>query len=680
MPNRLASEKNPYLKQHKDNPVDWYPWGEEAFQKAKELNRPIFLSIGYATCHWCHVMAHESFEDESIAKLMNEAFINVKVDREERPDLDAIYMVVCQMLTGQGGWPLTIIMTPDKDPFFAGTYIPKEARFNRIGLRQLIPGIKGMWEKEPDKVKKAVERIKEGYQKSLSFEVGNFPGEEAVVYAAEKFAQRFDMEKGGFGDAPKFPSPHNLMFLLRQYHQTKENRFLEMVEKTLVEMRKGGIWDHVGFGLHRYSTDEKWLLPHFEKMLYDQALLMMAYSEAWQITKNDLFKQTVFEISEYLSRNLTDKLGSFYSAEDADSEGEEGKFYVWKSEELKSILSDTEFGFLAKYFNLKEEGNFEDEATKQLTENNILHLNKELNVENGSIYESIRIKLFDSREQRVKPLLDDKILCDWNALMTVAFAKAGRIFNDDSFIEKAEISFQNLVSDFWLDGELYHALRNDEKHITAFADDYAFLIWAALELFESTQNADYIEKAMRLQESFETNYWDVENGGFYFTSTKTEVPLGRQKQIFDGAIPSSNSVTMMNLIKLSRLTGDFKYEEKAQEIGAFFSHDLTRHGSSISYGLQSVQLSMAQANEIVIVEGEDSIEPFKILFNQYFRPFDTLIIKTKKMSSQLEDQSDFLKLMSSVDGKTSVYLCTNQSCNTPFTEISLLEDYLSKNL
>lgn len=677
MSNRLASEKNPYLKQHKDNPVDWYPWGEEAFQKAKELNRPIFLSIGYATCHWCHVMAHESFEDDSIAKLMNDAFINVKVDREERPDLDAIYMVVCQMLTGQGGWPLTIIMTPNKEPFFAGTYIPKEARFNRIGLRQLIPGIKGMWEKEPEKVKKAVERIKEGYQKSLSFEVGYFPGEEAVVYAAEQFVQRFDTEHGGFGGAPKFPSPHNLIFLLRQYHQTKENRFLEMVEKTLIEMRKGGIWDHVGFGFHRYSTDEKWHLPHFEKMLYDQALLMMAYTEAWQITKNDLFKQTVFEISKYISRNLTDKSGSFYSAEDADSEGEEGKFYVWKSEELKSILSDTEFGFLAKYFNLKEEGNFEDEATKQLTENNILHLNKELNVENDSIYESIRIKLFNSREQQVKPLLDDKILCDWNALMSVAFAKAGRIFNDDSFIEKAEISFQNLVSDFWLDGELYHALRNDEKHITAFADDYAFLIWAALELFESTQNADYIEKAMRLQESFETNYWDVENGGFYFTSTKTEVPLGRQKQIFDGAIPSSNSVAMMNLIKLSRLTGDFKYEEKAQEIGAFFSHDITRHGSSISYGLQSVQLSMAQANEIVIVEGEDSIEPFKTLFNRYFRPFDTLIIKTKKMSSQLEDQSDFLKLMRSADGITSVYVCTNQSCNTPFTETSLLEEFLN---
>ncbi|MEX2605116.1 MAG: thioredoxin domain-containing protein, partial [Gracilimonas sp.] len=364
MPNKLSKEKSPYLKQHADNPVDWYPWGKKAFQKAKEENKPVFLSIGYATCHWCHVMAHESFEDPEIAELMNEAFVNVKVDREERPDIDSTYMTVCQMLTGHGGWPLTIIMTPDKEPFFAGTYIPKEARFNRIGLRQLIPGVKGMWKNEPNRVEKATAKIREGFIKSQDFESGNFPGMEAVDFAAGQLSERFDAEHGGFGNAPKFPSPHNLMFLLRQWKLTGEDRFLEMVSETLVSMRLGGIWDHIGFGFHRYSTDREWLLPHFEKMLYDQALLMMAYSETWQATQNPLFKQTVYEIAEYVERDLLHPDGGFYSAEDADSEGEEGKFYIWELDELESVLTKNNASKFAEIFNITKEGNFEDEATK----------------------------------------------------------------------------------------------------------------------------------------------------------------------------------------------------------------------------------------------------------------------------------------------------------------------------
>ena len=322
--NRLQFEKSPYLLQHKNNPVDWYPWCDEAFEKAASENKPIFLSIGYATCHWCHVMEHESFEDEEIAKLLNDTFINIKVDREERPDIDSTYMTVCQMVTGHGGWPLTIIMTPDKKPFFAGTYIPKEPRFQRVGFKQLIPGIAGMWKYEPEKIKKATQSIQDGFDRSLEFESGMFPGLEAVDYAAEQLTQRFDNENGGFGTAPKFPSPHNLSFLLRQWFATKEDRFKDSVEKTLTKMRLGGIWDHVGFGFHRYSTDKKWLLPHFEKMLYDQALMMIAYTEGWQVTGKPLFKQTVFEIADYVSNKLSHKNGSFFSAEDADSDGEEG--------------------------------------------------------------------------------------------------------------------------------------------------------------------------------------------------------------------------------------------------------------------------------------------------------------------------------------------------------------------
>ncbi|MCG8373909.1 MAG: thioredoxin domain-containing protein, partial [Balneolales bacterium] len=370
MPNRLTHASSPYLLQHKDNPVDWHEWGDEAFKLAKEKNKPIFLSIGYATCHWCHVMAHESFEDESIAKLLNNAFINIKVDREERPDIDSTYMTVCQMVTGHGGWPLTIVMTPGKKPFFAGTYIPKEARFGRLGLRQLIPGIQGMWQHEPERIQKAVNQIASGFLKSQHFEPGVFPGTEAIDYAAEQLLDEFDGDWGGFGQSPKFPSPHNLMFLLRQYHHTKQERFLDAVVFTLLQMRLGGIWDHVGFGFHRYSTDRKWLLPHFEKMLYDQALLMMAYTEAWQVTQKPLFKQTVYEIAEYVFRDLTHPEGGFYSAEDADSEGEEGKFYVWEKAELDKTLKEKAH-FVHQLFGVKNEGNFEDEATKQFTEKNI---------------------------------------------------------------------------------------------------------------------------------------------------------------------------------------------------------------------------------------------------------------------------------------------------------------------
>lgn len=367
-------------------------------------------------------MEHESFEDKSIAELMNNAFINIKVDREERPDIDATYMTVCQLINGQGGWPLSVIMNAEKEPFFAGTYIPKEARFNRIGMRQLIPGITGMWQNEPERIQKAIDQIRKGFQQSQEYKSGQFPGTEAIDFAAEQLMHTYDSEMGGFGSAPKFPSPHNLMFLLRQYHFTKDHRFLDAVENTLVKMRLGGIWDHVGFGFHRYSTDADWLLPHFEKMLYDQALLMMAYTEAWQLTKNPLFEQTVKEIAEYVQRDLLHPDGGFYSAEDADSDGEEGKFYVWKADELRELLLK-DFDFIVEHFSINDEGNFEDEATRQKTGQNILHLSEVLN-EDVVKWDNIRLKLYDARANRIRPLLDDKILTDWNALMIAAFAKS----------------------------------------------------------------------------------------------------------------------------------------------------------------------------------------------------------------------------------------------------------------
>tara|TARA_R110000868_G_scaffold1211_2_gene9316 strand:- start:36981 stop:38999 length:2019 start_codon:yes stop_codon:yes gene_type:complete len=670
VPNSLANEKSPYLLQHKDNPVEWYPWGEEAFEKARRENKPVFLSIGYATCHWCHVMAHESFEDESIAELLNDAFINVKVDREERPDLDSTYMTVCQMLNGQGGWPLTIILTPDKEPFFAATYIPKEARFGRIGLRQLIPGVKGMWTHEPEKITKAVESIKEGFGRSQKFESGEFPGTEAIDYAAEQLAMRFDDEFGGFGSAPKFPSPHNLMFLLRHWKQTGEQRFLDGVTNTLTAMRLGGIWDHVGFGFHRYSTDRKWLLPHFEKMLYDQALLMMVYTEAWQITKNPLFKQTVFEIAEYVFRDLTSDEGAFFSAEDADSEGEEGKFYIWKTSKIESLLSIEEVEFFRTHFNLKVEGNFEDEATKELTGQNIPHLKKELNETDSAAWQNIRSKLFKNREQRIRPLLDDKVLTDWNSLMIVALAKAGAVFVEQEFIERAEKAFLFIEKKLLKTDQLLHRYKDGEAVIEAFADDYAFLIWAGIELYEATFETKYLQLALDLNSHFLDVFWDEENGGFYFSVNDSDQPLGRQKQIYDGAVPSSNSVAFLNLIRLSRFSGNTSLEEKANQLGKCFSADLIRSGSSSTMSMMALQFLFNDPKEIVIAEGENEASDFIRYFHSTFDPSKILLLNPLKRDNTLLKTSPFLEKQVAIDQKTTIFICRNYSCEKPVFDIN----------
>lgn len=676
MPNRLAQEKSPYLLQHQDNPVDWYPWGDEAFERARKENKPVFLSIGYATCHWCHVMAHESFEDESIAALLNDAFINVKVDREERPDIDATYMTVCQMLNGHGGWPLTIILTPDKEPFFAATYIPKEARYGRIGLRQLIPGVSGMWTHEPAKVQKAVDSIKGGFGRSQEFESGIFPGTEAVDFAAEQLMSSFDPDFGGFGTSPKFPSPHNLMFLLRQWEHTGDERFLDSVTETLIAMRLGGIWDHVGFGFHRYSTDREWLLPHFEKMLYDQALLMMVYTEAWQITKKPLFKQTVYEISEYVTRNLTSKQGSFFCAEDADSEGEEGKFYVWDISEADSILSKQEASFFKFSFNLKKEGNFEDESTKKLTGQNIPHLNTELEEEAADIWSILRAKLYEHREERIHPLLDDKILTDWNALMIAAFAKAGAAFGDETLVQKATTAYSFIQEHLFADKILHHRFKEGESSIPAFADDLAFLIWAGIELYEATFDAKYLTEALDLNEYFMQNFWDTDNGGFYLSINDKDQPLGRQKQIYDGAIPSANSVAMMNLIRLGRYTGNTELEDKANSIGCCFSSDLIRSGSSCTMSMMAVQFLNYDTKEIVISEGDNDPSEFISLLRSLFIPSRVLLFRPAEEDHSIFSISGYLEDQKPVHGKTSVYICRNYSCEKPVFEMSQLIESL----
>ncbi|MFX1405274.1 MAG: thioredoxin domain-containing protein, partial [Promethearchaeota archaeon] len=424
--NQLIHEKSPYLLQHAYNPVEWYPWGDKAFDKAKKEDKPIFLSIGYSTCHWCHVMKRESFENPRIAKLMNATFVNIKVDREERPDIDSLYMSVAQMMTGSGGWPLTIIMRPDKIPFFAATYIPPESRFGRIGMDELIPEIQRLWTHDRKRLDTISKNIQESLETSNLGSVGAELGEGVLEMAYDRLQERFDEEHGGFGFRPKFPSPHNLLFLLRYWKRTQNGDALRMVETTLQAMRRGGIFDHVGLGFHRYSTDPKWLLPHFEKMLYDQAMLTMAYAETYQVTRKDEYSQTVREILTYVLGDMTSPQGGFYSAEDADSEGEEGKFYVWSEQEVRDILTKKEADVFLKVYNFESQGNFVEEATGNRMGTNIPHLQEPLSEVAKSqmlteavltkLLEGVRRKLFAVREERIHPHKDDKILTDWNGL------------------------------------------------------------------------------------------------------------------------------------------------------------------------------------------------------------------------------------------------------------------------
>ncbi len=698
--NYLKEEKSPYLQQHVDNPVEWYPWGDEAFEKAKRENKPVFLSIGYATCHWCHVMAHESFEDEAVAEKMNREFINIKVDREERPDIDHTYMTICQMLTGRGGWPLTIIMTPEKEPFFGATYIPKNSRQQMLGMMDLIPQIGKVWNQEPERIKQSVEKIKEGFGKSLELGRSIQPFKYEIVTKAQlTLRNQFDEVHGGFGGSPKFPSPHNLLFLMRYYlteqnsgknetkHDSIENDInVQMVEKTCREMRLGGIWDHIGGGFHRYSTDEKWLLPHFEKMLYDQATLLLAYSEAWKLSGNELFKDTCYQLLDYINEQLTSDEGGLYSAEDADSEGVEGKFYVWTTDELKDILPPDQFTLFCDLFEIQQQGNFKDEATHQLTGKNIPHLKKTVtefalesdldpDTVNKVVQQSIK-SLKDVREKRVRPQLDDKILTDWNGLMMAALATAGSIFRDDRFTEKSKQVAAFLKSNcFTNDHKLLHRYKDGEAGINGMADDYAFTIWGLIELYQTTFDVDYLESAVILHQTYTENFWDDEHGGFYFTPEDGEELLGRQKEIYDGAIPSSNSVAALNAFRLARLTGEIKLEEQSEEILNTFSKSILDAPAGYTFSLITPLLMQSNPVEVVITCKEKNSAVNEIV--NYLQSIDRLRIsialKTEENSKILKKISPFSETFP-VEDRAAVYICRDFTCETP---VYSLEDVKS---
>ena len=672
--NRLAESSSPYLLQHKNNPVEWYPWGDEAFQKAAELDIPIFLSIGYSTCHWCHVMAHESFEDEEVAHLLNENFVSIKVDREELPEIDHVYMSVCQAMTGRGGWPLTIIMTPDKEPFFAGTYFPKNGRLGRPGMMELLPSIADAWKNRRAELVQSAEKINEYLVKSNAKELGTPLSKAILKETYSQFVNRYDKNHGGFGTQPKFPSPHNLVYLLRYHHMTNDKIALEMVEKTLQEMRLGGIFDHVGYGFHRYSTDKEWLVPHFEKMLYDQAMLIMAYTEAFQITGKPEYKETAEEILTYVQRDMTDAKGGFYSAEDADSEGEEGLFYVWTIQELQSIIGEEDTQFIQNMFNLTSEGNFKDEASGQSIGNNIFHLKTPIsNSRDLKKSSQIREKLFHVREKRIHPLKDDKILTDWNGLMIAAMAKAGVAFQDNMLIESAEKStkfiFNNLMDK---NGRLQKRYRKGKSGLDAHLDDYAFFVWGLLELYEATFKIEYLKNAIQLSDIMVSEFWNESSGGFYLGSDQTEKLIVRAMTGYDGAIPSGNSIAAMNLLKLTRITGEIKWAEMADKTFKVFSNEINRVPSGYTSMVTAFLFEYDHPKEIVVVgSGSDpATQDALIRMKTEYVPGKILLFKdTDKLFPDLSPLAKWTATQETIDDKVTFYVCQDFSCKIPTTDI-----------
>jgi uncharacterized protein YyaL (SSP411 family) len=683
-PNRLFKEKSPYLRQHAHNPVDWYPWGEEVFAKAAEEDKPIFLSVGYSTCHWCHVMEKESFEDDEVAGILNDSFLSVKVDREERPDIDSIYMHVCQLMTGRGGWPLTIIMTPEKKPFFAATYIAKNSRFGQAGLLVLLSRVDHLWKNNRSDMVQSAETIIKSLTSIPAREYSSGLNLETLHTAFSLLKNNFDEKNGGFTPPPKFPTPQHLLFLLRYQHRTEAPQALSMVDKTLSAMRRGGIFDHIGSGFHRYSTDSRWFLPHFEKMIYDQALLLMTYSEAYQVTRNEKLKMTAQEIFNYVSRDMTSPEGGFYTAEDADSEGEEGKFYTWTWAEIHEHLNNEEAELAVRIYGLEKGGNFNEEGSGQKSGRNILHITKplealasELKTEENSLEISlkrIREKLFSVRQQRIRPLRDDKVLTDWNGLMIAALAKAAQAAVAPGCAEAASEAayfILNSMADEQLG--LMHRYREGETSIPAFADDYAFLIFGLVELYQTTFEEHWLESSLRLQEIFNTHFWDSKSGGFYFTHQKAENLFIRKKEAYDGAIPSSNSVALLNLLRLSRLTGKPEFETMATKLIEAMAIDVERYPAAYTFFLSSLDFALGPTFEAVVCGGRRALDTRKMLDwikTEYLPNRVTLFLPDGEKDSTIRKIAPFTAHHTSQEGKAAVYICRNHACLRPTTDPS----------
>ena len=666
--NSLIHETSPYLLQHAHNPVDWYAWGDEAFERAKAEDKPVLVSIGYSACHWCHVMEHESFEDEATAAVMNENFINIKVDMEERPDVDQIYMNFVQLTTGRGGWPMNVFLTPDKRPFFGGTYFPPAPRHGMASWQQILMSIAEAYRERRDELDKSADEIVgelrrlsvvEAAQGGLSFEL--------LDTAFVSFSRTFDSVNGGFGGAPKFPPAMSLEFLLRYHHRTGNDMALTIVKYTLDKMARGGIYDQLGGGFHRYAVDAIWLVPHFEKMLYDNAQLIRVYLHAFQVTGDEFYKGIAVETLEYVRREMLDESGGFYSTQDADSEGEEGKFFVWTSDEIAEILGEKDTKYFCAYYDVTAGGNFEGA--------NILNIKDPLASSPGP---EMNRALFDAREKRIKPNRDEKILTAWNGLMLAAFADAAAVLANDEYLEVAKRNAEFILKQLQKDGRLLRTWKEGTAKLNGYIEDYANVADGLIRLYEVSGEVRYLTEAKRLSDLTITEFWDEENGGFFFTSNDHEELIVRNKDFYDNATPSGNSVAADVLLRLAKLLGDEKYERFAVTVLRLTASQLKRHPQGFGRALSALEFHLSRTKEIVVI-GPRNNDLERNVLGRYLP--DAVVV----LSTDAESDSEtipFLKDRGMVDAKATVYVCEDFVCQRPVTtveELAGLSSYTPDN-
>jgi len=665
--NRLAREKSPYLLQHQHNPVDWYAWGDEAFSKARKENKPIFLSIGYSTCHWCHVMERESFEDEKLAKFLNEHFISIKVDREERPDVDKIYMTYVQATTGSGGWPLNVFLTPDLKPFFGGTYFPPDNRYGRPGFLQTLQRISELWQTKHDSIVNSAQEIHDrlaSYTKQEP-EKGFVLNPGVLTNAASQFKEEYDSSNGGFGGAPKFPRPSQPAFVLRHGVRNKDNDAVQMVLHTCDRMAAGGMNDQLGGGFARYSVDAKWLVPHFEKMLYDNAQLVNLYLDAYLASGDPRHADVARDILRYVLRDMTHPDGGFYSAEDADSEGHEGKFYCWTKDELSKLLTADEFKVAVRYFGMTDKGNFEDHShPAPLHNQNVLSIvDPKLSDTEKPLLASAKKKMFDARAKRVRPHLDDKILASWNGLMLGAIARASVVLGDDTYRRAAEKNLAFIQAKLWdaKSKTLYHRWRDGERDKVQLLDAYAYLLSGVIELYEATLDARHLDFALALAESMIAKFYDKDNGGFYESTEASDLIL-RVKEDYDGAEPSGNSVAILALLKLSSITDRKDLREAADQSLRLFANRLQQLPQAVPYLLLALDYSLEEPKRAVIV-GDPGLDSTRALI----RAVHSVYQPNKVVLGNTGSVEPFAGKLPAKDAPV-VYLCTGTACQPPTSD------------
>lgn len=678
--NRLSQETSPYLQQHAHNPVDWYPWGEEAFAKARAENKPILLSIGYAACHWCHVMEKESFENEEIAALMNSLFVNIKVDREERPDVDQLYMRYVQLLTGSGGWPMTVFLTPQLKPFYGGTYFPPENRYGRPGFRRLLQLISDYYHNQKDDLNKNLKKIEMAITASFSEINGQkLPDRNTFNQACKRLAEMYEPEYGGLGNAPKFPAVQAFNLFLRKYANDGEQRYLDMVTHTLKSMGKGGVYDQLGSGFARYSTDNSWLVPHFEKMLYDNAQLVQLYLDTYLITKDEFYLQIVKEILAFVMREMTDPEGGFYSSFDADSEGEEGKFYIWDKKEIIQILGEENGEIFCAYYGVTEQGNFEGKNILNVVTDIptlAVRFKTDEEVVQGSIADS-KEKLFQIRKNRIPPALDDKILLSWNALMHSAFAKAYQVLGDKAYETVIRHNIAFIQKKMVRDNTLFHTYKDGIAKQNAFLDDYAYLIQALLDAYEALYEPSWLRWADELTRQANGIFWDENNGGYYYTSADEQL-LHRIKDENDQSIPSATGVMLMNMLRLYSVNENSDYITRTEALFKKYEPVFVKNPYGYASYLNALDFYLNKPKEILLVQGKrTAVQPMlKAIFTEFIPNKVVLVINLEGGNEAI--QSSVFQDRNTVNDMTTAYVCHNFICSMPVTNAATLRQLIKK--